>query len=158
MKSSVAKLTLVALIAAPLVAQAENVIAPAGRMENLSLLPGPTLLSPANATGEVVPGQTWKPKSAGVLSLRPATPARMPVVTFTSSSNLTLSAPKLVISSGDFYFRPATNPPARKEDSTRRLKLPEKPVNPESLHFDATLPRTEIRPLQKKPVPAPQMF
>jgi hypothetical protein len=176
MKSAVAKLTFVALVAAPLVSQAQNLFPQNDSRANLTLLPGPTLLSPANATGVVVPGQMWKAKTTGFLMLNPPTQARSFAVAGVGAFSRQLSSPALTVGVGTLTFRAAAGPitlkpwagtitlsgsngpPAQKPDSVPRATPAAKPVNPDSLQFDAQLPKLEISPLQKKPATRGEFF
>jgi hypothetical protein len=176
MKSLIAKLALAALLAAPLFLQAQNVFPQADPHQNLTLLPGPGLLSPANATGEVVPGQTWRAKTTGILSLSPPSQARTFIVAGSGAFSRQLSSPALTIGGGTLTFRAANGsttlkswagtitlsgsngPPTQKPDSVPRAKPGAKPVNPDSLRFDAQLPALEIAPLQEKPATKGEFF
>ena len=176
MKTLVANLTLAALVGAPLVSQAQNLFPQNDSRANLTLLPGPSLLSPANATGVVVPGQLWKAQTTGFLMLNPPTQARTFVVAGTGAFSRQLSSPTLTIGGGTLTFRATTGstapkswagtitlsgsngPPAQKPDSVPRAKPSAKPVNPDSLRFDAQLPTLEIAPLQKTPATKGEVF
>jgi hypothetical protein len=144
MKSPAAKLILVALLATPLIAQAQFQPAPPDRYRDLTLLPGPGLLSPATATGKVAPGQEWTLR-------RVVSPPRL-VRGFTSADG-TLSSPKLVISSGTLTLATSREVPAG--NFVQRAGLLPEPPKPDSLRFDMKMPPAEIRPLQTKPAPAP---
>jgi len=155
MKSLVAKLSLVALVAAPLVSHAQNHLRPADKLGSLTLLPGPRFLSPAEATGEVVPGQVWTLKKgqpqfvspSGTLSLGPSAGI------WTIGSKL--SSPTPFVSGGQLTFSAANKSPLEKENFVRKLKSISAPLAPESLRFDSKIPPTVVPPLQKKPAPAP---
>jgi hypothetical protein len=175
-KSLVAKFTLVALFATPCVSPAQHVFPSNDPHGNLTLLPGPDLLSPANATGEVVPGQMWKLKKNGFLMLDPPAQARTFVVSGTGAFSRQLSSPTLTIGGGTLTFRAApgsttlktgggtltlggnNGSPAQRPDSVPRAEPIATPLNAESLRFDSKLPQTEIRPLQKKPAAKPESF
>lgn len=153
MKTPAAKLILAGLLAATPLAQAQFHPAPNDRNAHLTLLTGPKLTSPATATGDVVPGQRWELKAG----TRPGEPLHVGVTSIVPPSS----------SPGTFYFRQLSTPkPAPRgtltlgrspEPFAIAPNLPPLPnkVDPESLRFNSTLPRTEIRPLQKGPA-APQ--
>lgn len=176
MKSLVAKFALAALLTAPHFSQAQSLFPQADPHQNLTLLPGPGLLSPANATGEVVPGQTWRARTPGILSLSPPSQARTFIVAGSGAFSRQLSSPALTIGGGTLTFRAATGsttlkpwagtitlsggngPPAQKPDSVPRAKPSAIPVNPDSLRFDTQLPTLEISPLEKKPATRRDFF
>ncbi|MBI5766225.1 MAG: hypothetical protein HZA93_00400 [Verrucomicrobia bacterium] len=129
MKSFIAPFAATALLLAASSVPAQVHIRPPDKLGHLTLLPGPQLLSPA--VGAAVPGST------------------------------------AIVSHGNFTFRALSAPaPAARgtltlgtsADPLRHIAPPKsapyRPVDPASLRFDATLPKTEIRPLQKQTVPA----
>ena len=146
MKSPLAKFTLVAFLATPLVSPAQNLFSSADRMGQLTLLTGPKLLSPATATGEIAPGHLR------ILS-KPVAQA----ISADQNSFYSVGAPRQFTfgaSGGTLTFRPASGSPKARENFLRPLKLLPNPADPESFRFDLKLLPTEIRPLEKAPPPA----
>jgi hypothetical protein len=150
MKSSFATTAILALAAAALVSHAQHHLRPADKLGALTLLPGPHFLSPADATGEVVPGQLWTLKKTPPQFVRP----QGKLILGTSAGSWAIrsekdnSAPKFAV--GTLTFR-AVSGTLQEENKNfvRELKSLPALVPPESLRFDAKWPETKIPPLKK---------
>ena len=134
MKSPLAKFTLGALLATPLVSPAQHLFSSADRLGPLTLLTGPKLLSPALATGEIAPGHLR------ILS-QPAARA----ISADQNSFYSVSVPR------PLTFGAAGGSLKERESFLRQLKLLPNPVDPESFRFDLKRSPTEIRLLQQAP-------